>query len=165
MTVIVAAIVPAAAAACAVVAMGYSTSLSAAAGLLGVLALSLRQAIGVAARIRRRRSSEDGPLNSAALVDRAAGAALPTFASSVVAAVLLVPFVAAGDAAGNELVRPAAVIIMVGLAVATLVNLFVLPAVCLIIGVHDIDSTTDEAPEQAPPADPPSSAGVLVGGS
>jgi predicted exporter len=54
---------------------------------------------------------------------------------------------------------------MVGLAVATLVNLFVLPAVCLIIGVREVDSTTGEAPEQAPRADPPSSAGVLVGGS
>jgi multidrug efflux pump subunit AcrB len=164
-TVIAAAIVPAAAAAGVAVAMGYSSSLSAAAGLLGVLALALRQAIGVAARISRRRSSEDGPLNTEALVDRAAGTALPTFASCVVAAVLLVPFVAAGTAPGNELVRPAAVIIMVGLAVATLVNLFVLPAVCLIIGMRDIDSTTDEAPEQAPLTEPPSSAGVLVGGS
>jgi multidrug efflux pump subunit AcrB len=165
MTVIAAAIVPAAAAASVLVAMGYSSSLSAAAGLLGVLALALRQAIGVAARIRGRRSSEGGPPSSAALVGRAAGTALPTFASSVVAAVLLVPFVAAGNAPGNELVRPAAVIILVGLAIATLVNLFVLPAVCLIIGVRDIDSTTDETPQEAPLAEPPPSADVLLGGS
>jgi len=179
MTVIAAAVVPAAAAACAAIAMGYSASLSAMAGLLGVLAIALRQGIGVAARIRRRRTPEEGLPTTGVLVARAAGTALPTLASSVVTALLLLPFVAAGEVPGNELVRPAAVIIMVGLAVATLVNLFVLPAVCLILGPRAAVLTTNEAPQEAlqqapleeppleepPLEEPPPSAGVLLGGS
>jgi Cu/Ag efflux pump CusA len=163
--VLAAALVPTAAAAAAAAAMGYSTSLSATAGLAGVLALALRQTIGVAACIRRRRPGEDSEPSSAVLVERAAATALPTIASGLVTAVILAPFVVLGTVPGNELIRPAAAVVLIGLAVATVVNLLVLPAVCLVIGQAAIAPPAEETLQAAPTTDPSSSAGVLLGGS
>jgi len=164
--VMAAAMLPTAAAAYGAAAMGYATSLGAIAGLLGVLALALRQAIGVAARIRRW-PADDGQPSPAVLAARAAGTAFPTLTCALVSAVMLAPFVLAGNVAGNELVRPAAVVILLGLAAATLVNLFVLPALCLIAGpgATAADTGETETRQEESPADPSSSAGVLLGGS
>ena len=49
------------------------------------------------------------------------------------AAVILLPFVALGNVAGNELPHVAAVVLLTGLVVATLVNLYVLPAAVAIL--------------------------------
>jgi len=162
---VAAAVVPTAAAADAAVVMGYSGSLSATVGLLGVLALALRQAIGVASCIRRRRSAEHGQPSAAMLVARAAGTALPTIVSSLVTAVMLAPFAVLGNVPGNELLRPAAAVILIGLAGATAVNLLVLPAVCLVIGPRATVPPAGGTPHVASPPDPQSTAGVLLEGS
>jgi len=163
--VLVAAMVPAAAAAAVALAMGYSTSLSATAGLVGVLALALREAISVAASIRRRRrADDDGPPDREELIARAAGTAWPTLVSGLITAVMIAPFAVLGDVPGNELVRPAAIVILIGLAVAKVVNLLVLPAVCLVIG-PPVTLSTGATPDEASPPDPSSTAGVLLGGS
>ena len=98
------------------------------------------------------------------LAARAAGTALPTLASALVTAVALVPFVAEGYVPGNELVRPAAVVILLGLAAATAVNLFVLPAMCLITGPRSVGPDADETQSEASPAEPPS-ADIVLGGT
>jgi len=51
-----------------------------------------------------------------------------------VAAVALVPFIVMDDVAGNELLHPAAAVILAGLIAATLLNTLVLPAACLRFG-------------------------------
>jgi multidrug efflux pump subunit AcrB len=128
--------VPVAGAAAVTLAVG-PTSLGAAAGLLGVLALALHQATGIAARIGRRPEAggeQARELSRAELLAWAAQSAPPVLTAAVATAALLVPFIALGDVAGNELIRPAAITIVCGLLAATAVNLLLLPAACLKAG-------------------------------
>jgi Cu/Ag efflux pump CusA len=124
-----------------------STSLAAASGLVGVLAIALRQAIAMATRIRRVHNADDGEL-TAGLVARAAGeAAGPVFAAVVVAAVMLIPFIVIGAVPGNELTSSAATVILAGLVLATGVNLFLLPGGYLAAGPRHAEVEPDEETE------------------
>jgi multidrug efflux pump subunit AcrB len=134
--VLMAVAVPVAAAAAVTLAVG-STSLGAVAGVLGVLALALHQATGIAARIGRTREArgEDASEPSQPVLSAwAAQSAPPVLIAALATAALLVPFIALGNVAGNELIRPAAIVIACGLLVATTVNLLLLPAACLKTG-------------------------------
>jgi hypothetical protein len=51
-----------------------------------------------------------------------------------VSALALLPFIVAGDVAGNELLYAAAPVLLAGLVTATLLNTLVLPAACLWFG-------------------------------
>jgi multidrug efflux pump subunit AcrB len=110
------------------------TSLGAAAGLLGVLAISLRQATRVAARIRCGHAADGGTLSRALVLAGVRKVAPTVLASAAVAIAVLAPFVAMGDIAGNELAGPAAIVIACGVLAATAVNLLVLPAAYLKAG-------------------------------
>jgi multidrug efflux pump subunit AcrB len=109
-------------------------SLSAAAGVLAVVAIALRQAIGVAARIRRRHVGDGGELTGELLVTGAAESTGSAVISAVVTILALVPFIAVGETAGTETIHGAAIVIVCGLIVATLVNLLVLPMAVLKLG-------------------------------
>jgi Cu/Ag efflux pump CusA len=121
---------------------GWTGSLGAVAGLLGLFALAARMAIVTIARIRadvRVRASVSGHDDRAAdLATRFAAAAATTaghtLTVAVVTAAALAPFAASGAAAGLELLFPAACVLLGGLATVTLVGLFVLPAACLRMG-------------------------------
>lgn len=160
--VLVAVAAPVAVAASAALAVG-SASLGAAAGILGVLALALRQATGVAARIRRRHAADGGELSQALLLAGAAESGPPVLTSALVTTALLVPFIGLGDVAGNELVRPAAIVILCGLLTATVVDLLLLPAACRKAGptgpVPAAD--TEQAGEVTWPERPPSPAAAF----
>ena len=157
--VLVAVAAPVAAAAAVALAVG-STSLGAAAGILGVLALALRQATGVASRIRRRHAADGGELSQALLLAGATESAPPVLTSALVTTALLVPFIALGNVPGNEIVRPAAIVILCGLLAATAVDLLLLPAACLKAGPTGAVPTADtqEAGEVTRPERPPSPA-------
>jgi Cu/Ag efflux pump CusA len=144
--VLAAALLPLAGAAVLALLIG-STSLAAAAGLVGVLAIALRQAMAMTTRIRRVHNADDGEL-TAGLIGRAAGeAAGPVFAAAVVTAVMLIPFLVMGEVPGNELTRSAAAVILAGLVIATLVNLFLLPGGYLAAGPRAAEVESDEAAE------------------
>ena len=97
-------------------------------------AIALRQALAMTTRIRRSHNADDGELTMG-LVARAAGeAAGPVFAAAVVTAVMLIPFIVMGEVPGNELTRSAAAVILAGLVIATVVNLFLLPGGYLVAG-------------------------------
>src|SRR6266571_4883848 len=129
-----AALIPPAAVA-ALVAFGLgATSLDAAAGVLGVLVIALRQAISVASRIRDRHCGGRGGLTAGTLVTSTGECAAPLITSAVVTACILAPFIVLGDTAGTELVHAAAIVIVCGLVVAVAVNLLLLPAACLAAG-------------------------------
>jgi Cu/Ag efflux pump CusA len=119
----------------AVVALGIgSTSLSAAVGVLAVVVVALRQAMGLTGRIRRRHAADGGELTGELLV-RVAGESAPSvIGSALVAILMLAPFIVMGETAGTETVHGAAVVIVCGLAVATLVNLLLLPLAVLTVG-------------------------------
>jgi Cu/Ag efflux pump CusA len=112
-------------------AIGARGSLAGAVALLAVLAIAIRQAFRVIDGIRSRRGV-DGDAPAGVLATAAAArAAGPILASAVVTAAVLLPFVVMGNAPGNELLHPAATVILAGLIVATLVNLVLLPVACL----------------------------------
>ncbi len=96
--------------------VGVSGQLAASAGLLGVLALAVRQAIAVTARAAR--GVDLGMILTPALVT----------------AVTLAPFVAMGDVPGMELPHTAAAVVLGGLATTTLAGLFPLPVWCRRLG-------------------------------
>jgi Cu/Ag efflux pump CusA len=127
---------PVAAGAAAAFAIGARDSLAAAAALLGVLAITIRQALRMIAASRGRGTpaDEDGADERGAVTETGfADGARPVLGSMTLAAVMLLPFVALGNVAGNELPRIAAVVLLTGLVVATLVNLYVLPAAVAIL--------------------------------
>jgi len=114
--------------------LGTQDSLAALAGLLGVLAVAIHQAFRVTAAIRRAHLADGGPLTPGLVAAAATGAAGPALVAAVVSAVALVPFIVAGQVAGNELPYAAAPVILAGLIAATLLNTLVLPAACLWFG-------------------------------
>jgi len=132
--------------------LGTQDSLAALAGLLGVLAVAIHQAFRVTAAIRRAHLADGDPLTPGLVAAAAAAAAGPAFTAAVVAAVALVPFIVAGQIAGNELPHAAAPVILAGLIAATLLNTLVLPAACLWFGparaAQDLPDPT-EAPTEA----------------
>jgi Cu/Ag efflux pump CusA len=183
---------PVAAGAAAAFAIGARDSLAAAAALLGVLAIAIRQALRMIAATREP-ADEDGATAGDGAVgrepdtagdgtgdDRAVAAparadagvsgigpataagpadgARPVLGSMVATAVILLPFVALGSVAGNELLHVAAVVLLAGLIVATLVNLYVLPAAVASLrtaaspGAAGSDAGSDAAPALASPS-------------
>jgi Cu/Ag efflux pump CusA len=135
--------------------LGTQDSLAALAGLLGVLAVALHQAFRVTAAIRRAHLADGGPLTPGLAAAAAAGAAGPAFTAAVVSAVALVPFVAAGQVAGNELPQAAAPVILAGLIAATLLNTLVLPAACLWFGPARVPQDLPAPPDVPQPRQEP----------
>lgn len=112
----------------AVVVVGKSDSLGALAGLLAVLALTARGEVRLIDDYRRleRESGEDSMRD---VVLRGSRDRLtPMLASALVGALMLLPFIVMGDLAGFEIIRPMAIAILGGLITASLLNLFLLPA-------------------------------------
>ena len=119
----------------AAVALGFgSTSLSAAAGVLAVVVIALRQAVGIAVRIRRSHVADRGELRRDLLVASASEGAGSAIISTLIAVLVLAPFIVLGETAGTETVHGAAIVIVCGIAVATVVNLVLLPIAMLIAG-------------------------------
>jgi multidrug efflux pump subunit AcrB len=128
-----AALVPAAVSSAVALGLG-STSLSAAAGLLAVVVIALRQSIAVAGRIRHRHMTDSGELTSELVVAGVGDSAGSAIISALVAILALSPFIVMGETAGSETVHGAAVVIVCGVVVATLVNLLLLPSAILKAG-------------------------------
>jgi Cu/Ag efflux pump CusA len=122
---------PVAAAAVAGAAIGQRNSVAAAAALLAVLGIAIRQAFRILGAIRRAHLPEGGDLATGLALGAFVPGAAPVLGGAVATAVVLVPFIVMGNVPGNELLHTAALIILIGLIVATLVNLLILPATVL----------------------------------
>src|SRR5207244_1679678 len=107
-------------------ASGELSSLGAIAGLLGVLALAVRQGLLLVTSIHQLHGRYGGKLNRAIVIQAATERLTPAFGAALVVAVAMVPFVARGDNAGNELTHVTAAVILGGLASSVLINLLVL---------------------------------------
>jgi Cu/Ag efflux pump CusA len=107
---------------------GTPLSLGALLGLLGTFAIAVRGAIVLVTAIQRLEDDE-GVESGAALVQRGAREQLgPIAASALATGALLLPFVVLGSRVGLEIVHPFAIVMLGGLITATLMSLFVLPA-------------------------------------
>jgi Cu/Ag efflux pump CusA len=58
----------------------------------------------------------------------------PIMMTALTAGLALVPLVVAGDIPGHEIEHPMAIVILGGLLTSTLVNLFIVPALYLLLG-------------------------------
>jgi Cu/Ag efflux pump CusA len=107
---------------------GTPFSLGALLGLLGTFAIAVRGAIMLVSAIQRL--EDDGNVEPAGeLVQRGAREQFgPIVAAAAATAVFLLPFVVLGSRVGLEIVHPLATVMLGGLVTATLMSLFVLPA-------------------------------------
>jgi CzcA family heavy metal efflux pump len=112
---------------------GAELSLGSFIGLLALLGLAVRTSVLL---IRRFQDLErEGEAFGPALVERGAGERLaPILTSAAATAAVMMPFVVAGSRPGLEIVHPMSVVILGGLLSATLLSLFVLPALYLRFG-------------------------------
>jgi Cu/Ag efflux pump CusA len=103
-------------------------SLGSVLGLGAVLALMVRQGVGLVAHFQHLQLNEGEPFGEA-LVRRGVREQFPSIiASSVTTLALILPFAIMGDVAGLEIAYPLAVVVLGGVVTLTLGTLFVLPA-------------------------------------
>jgi CzcA family heavy metal efflux pump len=114
---------------------GRTFSVGALAGLVAVFGIAARNGIVLIKHFQRLERQEGGHLGYELVLRGARERFAPILTTAVVTAVALAPFVVLGDRAGYELVHPMAVVIVGGLVTATLLSLFVLPALYLRFGL------------------------------
>jgi Cu/Ag efflux pump CusA len=131
-------------------ATGQARTLGADAGLLAVYVFAARQGMLQIARIRRLHAQDGGRLSAEIVITAARDRLGPSVSAALVTATTMIPFVAMGDVAGNEIAHAAAAVILGGLLSATLVNHVLVPAMCLALG-----PTQPAAAEELEPADEP----------
>jgi Cu/Ag efflux pump CusA len=114
-------------------------------GLLAVLGIAVRNAVALINHYQHR-EMENGESFGPELILRGSRARVtPTVMTTLATALALLPFVFLGNLPGFEIVRPMAVIIVGGMIVSTLLNLFALPALYLRYGSSrevDLELTT-----------------------
>jgi Cu/Ag efflux pump CusA len=97
-------------------------------GLAAVLALMVRQGVGLVAHFQHLQLNEGEPFGEE-LVRRGVREQFPSvIASSVTTLALVLPFAIMGDVAGLEIAYPLAVVVLGGVVTSTLGTLLVLPA-------------------------------------
>ena len=133
-------------------ATGAAGSLGAAAGLLAVFGIAVREAIDVTVRVRR--APVNGGRGWTSQARRAAVRAAGRLAAiAAVSAAVLIPFIVLGDVPGTEILYQAAAVICGGLVTTTLVSLFALPVACLRLGPATADSPGGGEAGEPPDAD------------
>jgi Cu/Ag efflux pump CusA len=143
---------PIAAAALTAFASSNRDSLAAAAALLGVLAITIRQAFRMVAAIRARHRATQSELTSEVALGAAAAGGGGSLAGAVVTVVVLLPLIFMGNVPGIELLHTAALVLLVGVIVATVLNLLVLPLAVLRYGPTDAVHADDVEREAGVPA-------------
>ena len=103
-------------------------------GLLAVLGIAVRNALMLINHYQYL-ETEKGVRFGSELVLRGSGERVaPTVMTTLTTALALLPFIILGNLAGFEIVRPMAIIIIGGLTISTMLNLFALPALYLRYG-------------------------------
>jgi Cu/Ag efflux pump CusA len=126
----------------AVLADGGTLSFGSFLGLLVVLGLATRNSVLLVTDYRRL-ERDDGDGFGRELVLRGANERLASILLTGLAAVLiLVPVLILGSQPGLEVLKPLAVVVLGGVLTATFLNLFVVPALYLRVGIARVDPTT-----------------------
>ncbi len=122
---------------------GGTLTIGAAVGLLTVLGLAARNGILLVRRYQQLERREHEPFGLNLVVRGARERLAPTLMTAAATALAFVPFVVLGAGPGMEILHPMAVVILGGLVTATLVNVFVVPAVYLKFGNVESDTEVD----------------------
>jgi Cu/Ag efflux pump CusA len=113
---------------------GAVISLGSIVGFLAVLGISARNAVELINHYQRLERDDGMPFGVELVLRGTRERLSPILASAAAIIAALLPIVAAGWRAGLEIVQPTAFVIIGGLIAATLVTLFVIPALYLISG-------------------------------
>jgi Cu/Ag efflux pump CusA len=103
-------------------------------GLLAVLGIAARNAVVLINHYQHLEVAKGGRFGSELIVRGSAERVAATVMSTFTTALVLLPFLFLGNLAGFEVVRSMAIIIVGGLVISTLLNLFALPALYLRYG-------------------------------
>jgi Cu/Ag efflux pump CusA len=116
-------------------------------GLLAVLGIAVRNAITLINHYQHLEVEKGERLNSELVLHGSADRVASTVMTTLTTALALLPFVFMGNLAGFEIVRPMAIIIIGGLVISTLLNLFALPALYLRYGAsREVDLGLQSVP-------------------
>jgi len=126
------------------------------AGLITVVAITIRHAISLVDRYRRLEQVEGGAHGVDLVIEGAQARLAPILITTFGTAAFALPFVLLGDVAGLEVMRPMAIFVLGGLITSTLLLLFILPIIYLRSGPSPASETESLLSE--PPAFEPSAA-------
>jgi CzcA family heavy metal efflux pump len=118
----------------AVLAGGGVLSLGSLVGLVLVLAVATRNSILLVSRCQQLGHGQDGPGGARLVMGAATERLGPVLITAVATALAVTPLAVRGAVPGHEILQPMAVVVLGGLVTATLLNLFVTPALCLRFG-------------------------------
>ena len=113
---------------------GGNVTLATVAGLLAVLAVALRHQLMLVGRVQGLQAGSDGELTREVVAEAAEDRFDAVVTSVALTALALLPVVFFGSIAGQEIVKPMAVVIIGGLITTVLVSLFVTPGLYLRFG-------------------------------
>lgn len=122
----------------AALATGASLTLSALVGVVLVVGISVRNGISLIRSFRRADSVD-------AVVSATKGVAAPVTITAIGIALALLPFVASGNIAGMEIMRPLGTVVMGGLVTSTLLTLVILPVLYVQFFVRPPERTNPQA--------------------
>jgi Cu/Ag efflux pump CusA len=117
-------------------------------GFLTVLGIAVRNGILMTTHLQHLEQHEGEPFGPELVLRGARERLAPILMTALTTGVALLPFVLFGDMAGTEIVRPMAIVILGGLVTATLLDLFILPALYLRFGYSPVPATSSpQVPE------------------
>jgi Cu/Ag efflux pump CusA len=133
---------------------GGTITLGSVAGFVAVLGIAARHGIVLIRHYQRLERHEGRPFGLE-LVDRGTRDRLgPMFLTLLATTLVFAPILIAGDAAGSEIVRPMAVVVLGGLVTSTVLNLVVMPAAYLRYGfVAEPDLSSEDLLSTLPDVD------------
>jgi Cu/Ag efflux pump CusA len=104
--------------------------------LLAVLGIAVRNAIALINHFQYLEIQKGERFSTEMIVRGAGERVAPTVLTTLATGLILLPFLFLGNMPGFEVIRPMAIIIIGGLLISTLLNLFVLPALYLRYGTN-----------------------------
>ena len=113
---------------------GGAISLGVLIRFLTVLGIAVRNGITLVSHYQHLEQQEGEAFGPQLILRGAQERLAPVLMTALTMGLALLPLVVIGDVAGNEIVRPMAVVILGGLITSTLLNLFVVPALYLRFG-------------------------------
>lgn len=111
-------------------------------GFLGVLAIAARSVTVMTVRFQQLQSEEHERLSQALILKGVSERVAPVLMTALATGLALLPLIVRGEIAGSEVVRPAAIVMLGGLVTSTVVNLFIVPALCLRFAPHIAPETS-----------------------
>jgi Cu/Ag efflux pump CusA len=115
----------------ALIVAAHSISLGAVFGLLTVFGIAARDQLMLIRRFRQLHGKQASSSGAELVLEGMRGRFAPILITALTIGLALLPLLFMGDIPGFEILRPTALVILCGMVTAALVDLFVVPALCL----------------------------------